>query len=360
MENNMSYKMLVLNMGSTSTKVAVYRDEEKVWQESLEHPREEITKFPRFLDQYDYRKQAILNALAGHGEQLGSFDVFVSRGGTTKPIPGGVWTINEAMLEDAWSGLYGDHPCTLGGQISYDFAREMGRRALTVDSPNCSELSVLARYSGLPEIERIASFHNLNQRAIAKRFARETGRDYKSLNLIVAHMGGGVSVGAHAHGQIVDVNNALAGDGPFAMERAGTIPSGDLIRMCYSGKFSEAEVLRRVNGRGGVFAYLGLTDARKIQERIDQGDAEAKSVSEAMAYQIAKEIGGLATVFQGKVDAILLTAGLAHWKFLVDRITEAVEFIAPVKVYPGENEMASLAEGVYRGLTGQEPVQEYK
>ncbi len=356
----MSYKMLILNMGSTSTKVAVYRDEEKIWQESLEHPREEITRFPRFFDQYEYRKQAIQKVLAEHGETLDSFDVFVSRGGTIKPIPGGVWTINETMLKDAWSGLYGDHPCNLGGQISYDFAREMGRPALTVDPPICNELSTLARYSGLPEIERIASFHNLNQRATAKRFARESGQDYKKLNLIVAHMGGGVSVGAHERGKIVDVNNGLAGDGPFAMERAGTIPSGDLIKICFSGKYTEAEVLRRVNGRGGVFAYLGLTDARKIQERIDQGDQEAKSVSEAMAYQIAKEIGGLATVFRGKVDAILLTAGLAHWKFLVDRITAAVDFIAPVKVYPGENEMASLAEGVYRGLAGQEPVQEYK
>lgn len=356
----MSYKMLILNMGSTSTKIATYLDEEKVWQESLDHPREEITKFARFFDQYDYRKEAILEVLAQHGEKLESFDVFVSRGGTIKPIPGGVWTINATMLKDAWSGLYGDHPCNLGGQISYDFGQAMSRPALTVDPPICDELCDLARYSGLPEIERIASFHNLNQRATAKRYARETGQDYKNLNLIVAHMGGGVSVGAHAKGKIVDVNNALAGDGPFAMERAGTLPTGDLINMCFAGKLSQGEILRRVNGRGGMFAYLGITDARKIQERIDQGDVEAKSVSEAMAYQISKEIGALATTFQGKVDAILLTAGLAYWKFLVERVTASVEFIAKVAVYPGENEMASLAEGVFRGLSGQEPVQEYK
>ncbi|MDL2285594.1 butyrate kinase [Desulfovibrio sp. OttesenSCG-928-F07] len=355
----MSHKMLVMNMGSTSTKIAVFEDETQVWREGLEHPREDISKYHDYRDQYDYRKEAILTALKNHGEDLSSFDIFVSRGGTIKPIPGGVWKINEAMLNDAWSGKYGEHPCNIGGQIAFDFGKEYSRPAVTVDPPICSELSDEAKMSGLPQIERIASGHFLNQRAIARKYAREQGKDYTKLNLIVAHMGGGVSVGAHKNGKVVEFNNALAGDGPMAMERAGGLPTGDLINMCFSGKYSREEMIRLVNGRGGMFAYLGLTDARKIEEQIEAGDERADQVTKAMAYQIAREIGSLAPVFAGKVDAILLTAGLAYWNYFVNLIRERVEFIAPVYVYPGENEMLSLAEGAFRFLSGSEEAQEY-
>lgn len=355
----MSNKMLVMNMGSTSTKIAVFEGENQLWRESLEHPREELTRYPNYRDQYTYRKDAIVKTLEQHGEDISTFDLFVSRGGTIKPIPGGIWKITETMLEDAWSGKYGEHPCNIGGQIAFDLGKEYSCPALTVDPPVCSELSDEAKISGLPQIERIASGHFLNQRAIARRYARETGQDYNKLNLIVAHMGGGVSVGAHVHGKVVEFNNALAGDGPMAMERAGTLPTGELINMCFSGKYSREEMIRMVNGRGGMFAYLGLTDARKIQEMIENGDEYAKSITKAMAYQIAREIGSLAPIFKGKVDAILLTAGLAYWEYFVSLIREQVDFIAPVNVYPGENEMLSLAEGACRFLTGKEQAQEY-
>ena len=355
----MGYKMLVMNMGSTSTKIAVFEGENMLWREGLDHPREDITRYATYKDQYAYRKAAIMAELARHGEQLDSFDVFVSRGGTIRPVPGGIWKINQAMLDDAWSGKYGEHPCNIGGQIAFDLAGEFGRQAITVDPPVCSELSDEARISGLPQIERIASGHFLNQRAIARRYAKDIGKDYKELNLIVAHMGGGVSVGAHLHGIVTEFNNALAGDGPMAMERAGGLPTGDLINMCFSGDYGKDEMLRMVNGRGGMFAYLGLTDARKIQEKIENGDEYAERITKAMAYQISREIGSLAPVFNGKVDAILLTAGLAYWDSFVSLIRERVEFIAPVHVYPGENEMLSLAEGAYRCLSGHEPAQEY-
>lgn len=355
----MSHKMLVMNMGSTSTKIAVFDDENMIWRESLEHPREDINKYANFKDQYDYRKNAILEVLKQHGENLESFDVFVSRGGTIRPVPGGVLFIDQDMLDDAWSGKYGEHPCNIGGQIAFDWAAEFKKQALTVDPPVCSELSDEGRVSGLPGVVRRASGHLLNQRAIARRYAQDIGKNYADLNLIVAHMGGGVSVGAHVKGKVVEFNNSLAGDGPMAMERAGGLPSGDLIGICFSGKYTEAEVLRMVNGKGGMYAYLGLTDARKIQENIANGDKQAEMLTRAMAYQIAREIGSIAPVMYGQVDAILLTAGLAYWADFVDMIRERVKFLASVHVYPGENEMQSLAEGSYRYLSGQEPAQEY-
>ncbi|MDL2307198.1 butyrate kinase [Desulfovibrio sp. OttesenSCG-928-C06] len=355
----MPHRMLVMNMGSTSTKIAVFEDDNMLWREGLDHPREDITRYASFRDQYQYRKDAILNVLAQHGEKLDSFDAFVSRGGTVKPIPGGVWKITKAMLDDAWSGTYGEHPCNIGGQIAFDLAGEFGRKAITVDPPVCSELSEEAKMSGLPQIERIASGHFLNQRAIARRFARENNKNYNDLNLIVAHMGGGVSVGAHIKGKVVEFNNALAGDGPMAMERAGGLPTGDLINMCFSGKHTKEEMLRMVNGRGGMFAYLGITDARIIQQKIEEGDEFADKVTKAMAYQIAREIGSVAPVMYGKIDAILLTAGLGYWDYFVGLIRDRVQFLAPVHVYPGENEMLSLAEGALRYLSGQEEAQEY-
>ena len=355
----MDHRFLVLNMGSTSTKVAVYENETLVWQQSLSHPREEIGRYLNYMDQYDYRLAAILAELKRQGEKLENFTIFISRGGIIRPVEGGVWHINPAMLEDSQSGYYGDHPCNIGGQIAYDLARKYGREALTVDPPMCNELCPEALYSGLPEIERIGAFQALNQRATARKYARDAGRAYKDLDLIVVHMGGGISVAAHSHGKIIDVNNALAGDGPMAMERAGGLPSGQLIKICYSGEYTLEEMLRRVNGQGGMVAYLGLTDALKIQALIEGGDKKAERAVRAMAYQVAKEIGGLAAVFKGRVDAILFTAGLAHWNYFVELVRERVEFIAKVHLYPGENEMESLVAGVWRYVTGEEEAQEY-
>lgn len=356
----MNQRLLVMNMGSTSTKVAVYDGQSQVWRETIEHSRDEITQYLHFMDQYDFRKEKILDLLKEKGENLAEFRAFVSRGGTVRPIPGGVWRLDQAMLDDCQSGVYGDHPCNIGGQIAHDLAAEYGKEALTVDPPICSEMCTEARYSGLPEMTRLASFQQLNHRAIAKRFANDIDTPYEDLDLIVVHMGGGISVAAHAKGKIRDVNNALAGDGPFAPERSGGLPIGELIKLCYSGKYSMDELLRRCNGRGGMYAYLGIADGRLAQEMIDNGNVEADNVTKAMAYQVAKEVGALATAyFGGKLDAIIFTAGLAHWKYFVDLVREKVEFLAPVHLYPGENEMESLAFGVLRYLNGDEPAQEF-
>ena len=355
----MNARMLIMNMGSTSTKVAVYNGEEMVWKKTIDHPREDISRYLKYMDQCEYRKEKILELVRENGEKMESFDVFVSRGGTIRPIPGGIFKICKQMLEDSQCGLYGDHPCNLGGQIAYDWAQQYDREALTVDPEICGELCEEAIFSGLPGIERLGSFHNLNQRAIARKYAIDSGIPYDSLNLIIAHMGGGTSVAAHAKGKVIDVNNALAGDGPFALERSGGLPVGSLIELCYSGCYSKEEMKRIVNGRGGVYAYLGTTDGKELSKRIEERDQKTELVVRAMAYQIAKEIGALSAVFRGKVDAILFTAGLAHWDYFVNLIKERVEFIAPVHVYPGEDEMESLAKGTYRALIGKELRQDY-
>ncbi|MDD2218191.1 MAG: butyrate kinase [Eubacteriales bacterium] len=356
----MSKRMLIFNMGSTSTKVAVYKGEEKIWVHSLSHPSEEIAKYIVYRDQYDYRKSTILNLLKEKGENLNSFDAFVSRGGIIRPVSGGTFYINQDMLDDSWSGVYGDHPCNIGGQIAFDFSQEYNVPALTVDPPMCDELCTEATYSGLPEIKRIGAFQALNHRAIARKYCKENGKDYSEVNLIVAHMGGGLSIAAHKLGMIIDVNNALAGDGPFAMERAGGLPTGDLIKMCYSGEYTREEMLRKVNGRGGMVAYLNTTDAREIEKRILGGDEYALEATKAMAYQVTKEIGAMAAVFKGNVDSILLTGGLAYWDRFVELISESVAFIAPISRYPGENEMESLALGACRVLIKTEDAKVYE
>ncbi|MCP1108981.1 butyrate kinase [Ohessyouella blattaphilus] len=355
----MGYRLLMINMGSTSTKLGVYEDTNFVWQETLSHPREVISQYLKFMDQYDYRMSAILDVLKEKGEELSTFAAFVSRGGTVQPVPGGTYRITEKMLEDSQSGKFGDHPCNIGGQIAYDLGEKYGKPAFTVDPPVCNEMWEEATYSGLPEIQRIASFQQLNHRAIAKKYCSEQGVNYDEQNLIVAHMGGGVSVAAHCQGKIRDVNNALAGDGPFALERSGGLPVGSLINLCYSNQYTQEEMLRRVNGRGGMVAYIGLVDGREIGKRIDAGDKEAEMATRAMAYQIAKEIGALSAAMKGQVDGIILTAGLAYWTYLVDLLKERIGFLAPVYVYPGENEIESLAFGVLRVLNGEEQEMNY-
>lgn len=355
----MGHRILIINMGSTSTKVAVYENNSKVWAESLSHPREAIESYSEYIDQYEYRKKIILDLLEDKGEDPKKFDAFVSRGGTIKPVSGGTFLISKNMLEDAWSGLYGEHPCNIGLQIAFDLGDEYNIPSFTVDPPVCNEMCVEATYSGLPEVKRVASFQALNQRAIARKYCTEFSYDYKETNLIVAHMGGGISVAAHHHGKIIDVNNALAGDGPFSLERSGGLPVGDLINLCYSKKYTHKEILRKVNGKGGMVAYLQTTDAREIEEKINNGNSYALEITNAMAYQVSKEIGGIASVLKGKVNAILLTGGLAYWDRFVELIINRVEFIAPVHRYPGENEMEALALGVYRYLNGQEEAKEY-
>lgn len=355
----MNYRLLIINMGSTSTKVGVYLNESALWTRTVTHPREEISKYLHFMDQYDYRLNSIMELLQENEEHMEAFDAVVSRGGTIRPVRGGTYAITPAMLADSQCGQYGDHPCNIGGQIAYDLAQKYNIPALTVDPPVCNEMREEAVYSGLPEIKRIASFQALNHRATARRYCSEHNLRYTDVNLIVAHMGGGITVAAHEKGKITDVNNGLAGDGPFALERSGGLPVGELIKLCYSGGYSLDEMLRRVNGRGGMAAYLGTVDGREVQRRIDSGDETARAVTKAMAYQVAKEIGGIAVTMNGNVDAILLTAGLAYWDYFVDLIKNRVSFLAPVIACPGENELESLALGALRVLNKEEAIKDY-
>lgn len=356
----MDNRMLIMNMGSTSTKVAVYDGYEQIWVESIAHPREEIEKYLNYKDQYVYRKEKIIEKLQEKGEKLEDFSAFVSRGGLIKPISGGTFEINEKMILDAWSGTYGEHPCNIGGEIAYELAKQYGVKAYTVDPPMCNEICDEAKISGLPEIERFAAFQMLNHRAIAKKACEDKNVSYENVNLIVAHMGGGISVAAHKNGKIIDVNNALAGDGPMAMERSGQLPTGDLIKLCYSGKYSQEEITRKVNGKGGIVAYLNTTNALEIEDRIKNGDEYALKIIKALAYQVAKEVGAISTVLCGKVDGIIFTGGLANWNRLVDMLKERVSHLGEILIYPGENEMESLAFGVMRCIEGKEEVNIYE
>ncbi|MFR3030713.1 MAG: butyrate kinase [Blautia sp.] len=355
----MNHRLLILNMGSTSTKIGVYSGVTPIWTRTITHPREEISKYLHFMDQYGYRLEAILNLLEERGESLEAFCAIVSRGGTVQPVCGGTYAITPKMLADSQSGKYGDHPCNIGGQIAYDLAQKYHLLALTVDPPVCNEMCEEATYSGLPEIRRIESFQALNHRATARKFCQDHCLRYSDVNLIVAHMGGGITVAAHQNGKITDVNNGLAGDGPFALERSGGLPVGELIKLCYSGRYTLDEMLRYENGRGGMVAYLGTVDGRQVQRQIDAGDKRAEAVTKAMAYQVTKEIGGIAAAMKGRVDAIILTAGLGYWDYFVDLIKDRVSFLAPVAVYPGENELESLALGALRVINREEPIQNY-
>lgn len=271
-----------------------------------------------------------------------------------KPVPGGIYEICPAMLDDMKSGKYGQHPNMCGGIVAYDLGKELNIPALTVDPPTVDEFCPSARYSGIPHIKRQSSFHALNQKATARKIAAQLGKNYDDVNLIVAHLGGGISVGAHKKGKVVDVNNALDGDGPFSPERAGTLPVGDLIKLCFSGDHTREQVLKLVQGGGGLVSYLGTTSGLEIEKRISEGDTIAAEVFEAMAYQVAKEIGASAAVLEGEVDAIALTGSLAYSKRLTESLIKKVGFIAPVHLDPGENEMAALAAGAMRYINGEE------
>lgn len=354
------FRILVVNPGSTSTKIAVYDNEEEVFAKVISHSAEELRQYGCIYDQYDFRKELILDTLKEKGILLESLDALAGRGGNMRPVIGGTYLVNERMLEDLKVGVMGQHPSNLGGKIVKEIADKLGVKAYVVDPVVVDEMEDIAKISGMPEIQRKAKDHPLNQKAVARRAAAELGREYNQLNLLVAHMGGGISIGIHKKGRIVDVNNVLDGDGPFSPERAGGLPVGSLVDMCFSGSYTRDEIMRKIVGNGGLTAYLGTNDAREVQRRIKSGDEYAKLIYQAMAYQISKEIGAGATVLKGKVDAIVLTGGIAHDDGFIDWIKESVEFIAPVKVYPGEFEMAALAQGVLRVVRGQEEIRIYE
>ena len=351
MENN--FNILVINPGSTSTKIALFRNEEKVMEEVIRYSEEQLAPYATVMDQYEFRRQDILEVLKQKQLVLEELDAVAGRGGLLRPLAGGPYEVNDRILEDMRNAVGGNHASNLGSVISHSIASELGISAYIVDPVAVDEMEDLARISGLPEIPRISFFHALNQKAVGRRGAGELGKKYEEVNLIVAHLGGGISVGAHQNGRVIDVNNALE-DGPFSPERAGGLPSSSLMELCYSGKHTRQEMKRMLMGRGGLVAYLGTNDGREVGRRIREGDEYARLVYEAMAYQIAREIGGAATVLKGQVDGILITGGLAHDDMLLSWIRERVSFLAPILVFPGEAEMEALAQGTLRVLRGQE------
>lgn len=353
-------RILALNPGSTSTKLAVYEDQQLVCAETLTHSPAELAPFKSIAEQYPLRKEAVLRFLASKGIPLTSLAAVVGRGGLTKPLEGGTYIVNAQMLDDLRAAKRGEHASNLGPLLAYELAKAAGGiPAFTVDPVVVDELDDVARLSGLPELPRESKFHALNQKAVGRRAARALGRPYNEVNLIVAHLGGGISIGAHKKGRVVDVNNALDGEGPMSPERSGTLPAGDLVRLCFSGRFTKEEILRKLTGRGGLMAHLGTTDAREVEERLHAGDGHAGLVYQALAYQVAKGIAALAAVFCGEVDAVVLTGGLAHSELLTRWIKERVSFLAPVMVYPGEGELEALAQGAWRVLVGEEQAKVY-
>jgi butyrate kinase len=353
------YRILVINPGSTSTKISVFDDESEFLTETLRHPASEIEKYSTIYGQFAFRKDIILNKLKEKSIPLDSLNAVVGRGGNMKPVEGGTYLVNQPMIEDLKAGVMGQHASNLGGIIAYEIASPLNIPSYVVDPVVVDEFEDFARVSGIPEIQSKSKDHPLNQKATARKAAAELGGEYNQFNFLVAHLGGGISVGVHKKGRIVDVNNCLDGDGPFSPERAGGLPVGSLIDLCFSGEFTKEEIRKKVVGGGGLVGYLGTNDGREVVKRIKEGDETARFIYESMAYQIAKEIGACATVLKGDVDAILLTGGLAYDQMLTGWIIERVGFIAKVMVYPGEAEMEALAQGALRVLKGQEEVRIY-
>ncbi|MGN0025526.1 MAG: butyrate kinase [Clostridium sp.] len=355
----MSKNLLIINPGSTSTKIGVFQDEKELFQETLRHSSDEIAKYETIFDQMDFRKDIILNILKEKNFDLNSLSAVVGRGGMLKPMASGTYKVNDKMLEDLKIGVQGQHASNLGGMLANKIAEELNIPSFIVDPVVVDELDNVARVSGVPELPRLSKFHALNQKAVAKRYAKENKAKYEDLNLIVVHMGGGVSVGAHKDGRVIDVNNALDGEGPFSPERAGTVPVGQLIKMCYSGEFTEKEIYTKIVGKGGYVAYLNTNDARDVLKLMEAGDKNAELYFNAFIYQVSKSIGEMSAVLKGKVDRIILTGGIAYSEKVEEEIKKRIGWISEITVYPGEDELLALAQGALRVLNGEEEVKEY-
>lgn len=351
---------LIINPGSTSTKIAVYNDENIILENVLRHSSEELSIYKRITDQFEFRKKLIIDILISNNIDLKSLNSVVGRGGLLNPILGGTYLINEKMISDLKSNLKGEHASNLGGLIAYTIAKELNIPAFIVDPVVVDEMDDIARVSGHPNFERICIWHALNQKAVARRAAKDIfNKKYEELNFIIVHLGGGISVGAHKKGRVIDVNNALNGDGPFSPERSGTLPTNQLVSICFSGKYSEQEIRKMLVGNGGLSAYLGTNSAIDVSNLANQGDEKAKLIYMAMAYQVAKCIGEYSVVLDGNVDAIIITGGIAYDKSFVEMIEKKVSFISKIIVYPGEDELLALAQGGLRVLNGEENAKEY-
>jgi len=355
------YLILAINPGSTSTKIAVFRNTKSVFLKTIRHTSDNLEQFERTTDQFHYRKDMILKELEDSELDVNNISAVVGRGGLIRPVESGVYEVNETMVQDLKEARRGEHASNLGGLIAVDIARSLpDARAFIADPVVVDEMQEVARLSGHPYFERRSIFHALNQKAIARSHAKSIDRDYEDLNLIIAHLGGGISVGAHQKGKVIDVNNALDGDGPFSPERTGGLPVGQIASLCYSGDYTFEEVKKMIKGQGGLVAYLDTNDAYEVELMVRDGNEKARLVQDALSYQIGKEIGALSAVLNGEVDSIILTGGIAHNPMVVDYVRSMVRFIAPVAIYPGEDEMQALAENGLRVLKGEEQVKIYE
>jgi butyrate kinase len=353
-------RILAINPGSTSTKFAVYDNETMIFEEAVRHDENVLVRYPAVLDQRELRRDCIMNALSETGIPPESLDAIAGRGGLLKPIESGTYAINNKMLEDLNSATASIHASALGAIIAAEIAGPLGIPAYVVDPVVVDEMDRNAKLTGMPGVERSSVFHALNQKAIARRLAAEIGKPYENARFIVAHLGGGITVGAHRYGRVIDVNDAISGEGPFTPERTGGIPALPLVSMCFSGEYTEAEMIEKVTKRGGMHAYLGTADLRIVQKMINDGDEFAALVLDSMAYQVSKEIGAMAAVLEGIIDAIVLTGGLAHSYRFTGAIKQRVDKLAPVYVIPGEDEMLALMGGALRVLRGREAVAKYE
>lgn len=354
------HRILAINPGSTSTKFAVYFDDECRLSKTIRHSLDELLGYKSIIDQFDFRKGFIIDALVDEGIDVDSIKYIIGRGGLTYPLESGVYRVNHQMIKHAREGIYGQHASNLGPLLADYIALQIpNAQAFIADPVVTDELDPVARFAGHPSFERRSIFHALNQKATARLHASKTGKRYEELNLIVAHLGGGISVGAHHHGRVIDVNNAFDGEGPFSPERAGTLPAGQLLEICFSGKFTKDQVKRMLVGEGGFVGYLGTNNAQEVEKRAKSGDKQALLVQEALFYQVSKSIGEMAAVLKGKVDGILLTGGLAFNKEIELYVKERTAFIAPVFVYPGEDELEALAKNALMVARGEVQVKEY-
>jgi len=351
---NKEYHILAINPGSTSTKLSLFKNEDNIFQETIFHSSQSLSSFKHIVDQYEFRLNIILEFLQKKNIDLNIIDAIVGRGGLLRPLESGTFRINEKMLNHLKKGRYGEHASNLGAVLAFQIAKKTSIPAYIVDPVVVDEMDEVARISGIPELPRKSIFHALNQKAVARKAAEDLGKVYQNSNLIVVHMGGGISIGVHCQGRVIDVNNALNGEGPFSPERSGTVPVGDLVKLCFSGKYSQKSIMNMIKGKGGLVAYLNTNNVEKVFKKIENGNSKAKLILEAMSYQISKEIGQGSTVLKGNVDAIVLTGGISHSNRFVEMIKDRVSFISLVMVYPGEEEMLSLCQGVIRVLSGKE------
>ncbi len=352
-------KILVINPGSTSTKVALYLDQNMQFEHVIRHDARELAKFDCIYDQYRWRKTMILEELKAEKLDMKTLSAVVARGGAVRPMKSGTYRINNQFKEDCRSGYSGQHASNLGAILADEIAVELGIDAFVVDPPTVDEMQEVARITGLPNMHRKSRFHALNQKASARKAANTLGMEYEETRLIVAHLGGGISVGVHLGGRVVDVNDCYDSEGPIMPERAGTLPVGQVVEMCFSGQYDRKQIERKLVGQGGLVAHLGTNSLEEVMRRIEAGDRKAELVYEAMAYQCAKHIAASAAVLKGRTDVIVITGGMAYDNRLISLIRERVEWIAPLLIFPGDNEMEAMAYGAYRVLIGEEEAKNY-